>query len=284
MERYGSTYSDSEEHTPVIWLRGYPLYAAHFIVLVFVGSMLVTTLLNFLHISAHAEWLPFMSGKVLHGQVWRVFTYGLYNPPSLDFVFDMLMIAWFGRDVERAFGRRSFLWLYAGIYLVTPVLFTALGLWLPLTRAGETGALALFVAFATIYPEAMMMFNLLARWAALILVGIFTLIALNYRDVQGLITLWATCGFAYAFVRHHQGHFELPKLNFWRRKPKLRVLPALPAKNAPPAAAPQSATMAEVDALLDKIAQSGFGSLTSKERAQLDSARAEMLKRNSARR
>lgn len=284
MERYGSTYSDPEEHTPVMWLRGYPLYAAHFIVLVFVGSMLVTTLLNFFHLSAHADWLPFMSGKVLHGQVWRVFTYGLYNPPSLDFVFDMLMIAWFGRDVERAFGRRSFLWLYAGIYLVTPLLFTALGLWLPLTRAGETGALALFVAFATIYPEAMMMFNLLAKWAALILVGIFTLIALNYRDVQGLITLWATCGLAYAFVRHHQGHFELPKLNFWRRKPKLRVMSTPPAKNAPPAAAPKSATMAEVDALLDKIAQSGFSSLTSNERAKLDSARAAMLKRNSDRR
>ena len=35
----------------------------------------------------------------------------------------------------------------------------------------------------------------------------------------------------------------------------------------------------EVDALLDKIAQSGIGSLTAKERARLESARAELLKR-----
>ena len=37
--------------------------------------------------------------------------------------------------------------------------------------------------------------------------------------------------------------------------------------------------MAEVDALLDKIAQSGIASLTPKERAKLDAAREGLLKR-----
>jgi hypothetical protein len=41
--------------------------------------------------------------------------------------------------------------------------------------------------------------------------------------------------------------------------------------------------MAEVDALLDKIAQSGISSLTAKERAKLDAARADLLKRESGR-
>ena len=283
MDRYGSLSSDSDDHSPVLWLRGYPVYAAHFIVLVFVASMLVTTVLNFFHVSLHFEWLAFTSGQVLHGQVWRIFTYGLYNAPSLDFVFDMLMLAWFGREVERALGRRSFLWLYAGIYLVTPLLFTALGLWLPLDRAGETGALAIFIAFATFFPDALMMFNVLAKWAALILVGIFTLMALNYHDWRSLLTLWATCGFAYAYIRHHQGHFALPKLNLWRPKPKLRVLPDLPAKKTAAARPLQADTMAEVDALLDKIAHSGFASLTTKERDKLDSARAELLKKKAGR-
>ncbi len=287
MDRYGSTYSDSDEHTPVMWLRGYPVYAAHFIVLVYVVSMLVTTLLNVFLVGVHAEWLPFTSAQVLHGQIWRIFTYGLYNIPSLQFVFDMLMIGWFGRDVERYFGRRTFLWFYAAIYLITPVLFTVLGTWMPMTLAGATGAFALFIAFATIYPGAVMMFNVLAKWAALILVGIFTLIALNFHDWTGLISLWATCGFAYAFVRHHQGLLDLPKLTFFRPKPKLRVLPDLPAKKnaatSSPARPEQSATMAEVDALLDKIAKTGFASLTVKERAKLESARAEMLKKNSVR-
>lgn len=280
MDRYGSTYSDSDEHTPVLWLRGYPVYAAHFIVLVYVVSMLVTTLLNIFRIGAPAEWLPFTSAQVLHGQIWRIFTYGFYNPPSLNFVFEMLMIAWFGRDVERAFGRRTFLWFYAGIYLITPLVFTAIGTWLPLALIGATGAFALFIAFATLSPGALMMFNVLAKWAALILVGIFTLIALNNHDWTGLLSLWVTCGFAHAFVRHQQGHFELPKLNLWHPKPKLRVLPDLPAKKPAAARPEQSATMAEVDALLDKIAKTGFASLTVKERAKLESARAEMLKKN----
>lgn len=285
MDRYGSTYSDSDEHTPVLWLRGYPIYAAHFIVLVYVVSMLVTTLLNLFGVGGVLQWLVFDSGRVLHGQVWRIFTYGLVNVPSLQFVFDMLFIGWFGREVERALGRRSFGWLYAGIYLVTPLLFTLLGAWLPYARAGEIGALALFIAFATFYPGTPMMFNVLAKWAALILVGIFSLMALNSRDVQGLMVLWATCGFAFAYVRHHQGHLALPKFDFLKPKPKLRVLPDLPAKKAAPAApaAPRalpSDSMAEVDALLDKIAKSGFASLTPKERAKLDSARAEMLKKN----
>ncbi len=285
MDRYGTFSSDSDDHTPVLWLRGYPVYAAHLLVLGFAVSMLVTTLLNVFGIGLLYAWLPFTSAQVLHGQVWRVFTYGLVNPPSLSFVFDLLMIGWFGREVERAFGRRTFLWFYAGIYLLPPVLFTALGHWLPLTLAGETGAFAVFIAFATIYPGALMLFNVLAKWAALILVGLFTLIALNDHDWRGLLALWATAGFAFAFVRHHQGRLERPNFhfNFWRRKPPLRVLPDLPV--APPARGrglkPES--VATVDALLDKIAASGLVSLTPKERAALDAARVELLKKESGR-
>jgi hypothetical protein len=38
--------------------------------------------------------------------------------------------------------------------------------------------------------------------------------------------------------------------------------------------------MVEIDALLDKIAQSGIGSLTPKERARLDTARETLRKRD----
>ena len=216
---------------------------------------------------------------MLRGEVWRVASYGLVNPPSLQFVIDMLMFVWFGREVERYFGRKKYLWLYAYIYLVTPVLFTLLGLWLPMVRVGETGSFALFVAFATITPDAMLMFNVLAKWAALILVGIFSLMALAYHDTAGLISLWATCGFAFAFVRHHQGHISLPDLRFWRRKPKFRVLPDLPATGNETARSAREEAQAEMDALLDKIARSGIASLSAKERAKLEKARERLMKK-----
>ena len=285
MDRYGSTSYDSDEHSPVTWVRGYPIYAAHFIVLVYVVSMLVTVLLNALGVNLHNLWLPYFSDLVLHGQVWRIFTYGLINVPDEQFrwVFDVLMIGYFGREVERAWGRRTFLGFYATVYLMTPLLLTGLGHWLPSVLAGETGALAIFVAFATIYPEALMMFNLLAKWAAAIIVGIYVLICLNYHDWTRLASLLATCSFAYAFVRHHQGHLNLPNFTLFRPKPKLRVLPDLPAPKPAAARVLKPEATAEVDALLDKIAAQGIGSLTAKERAKLDAARAELLKKSPTR-
>lgn len=279
-------YETSDEHRPVMWLRGYPVYAAHFIVIVFVASMLVTTLLNLFGVGAVLDALIFTSGRVLHGEIWRVVTYGLVNPPSLPFVVDMAMLVWFGREVERNFGRRTFLIFYGCLYLLTPLLFTLIGIWTPMAVAGETGTLPIFIAFAALYPNAPIFFNLLAKWVAAILVGIYTLIALNHRDPVSLISLWATTGFAFAFVRYQQGRIELPKINLFRRGPKLRVLPDLKQEKNSSAKTDRQATssMAEVDALLDKIAQSGLNSLTSKERAKLDAARADLLKRESGRR
>lgn len=292
MDRYGQSYSsDSDEHSPVTWWRGYPIYAAHFIVIVYVASLFLTVLLNATGVVFHLDWLPFSSMLVLHGQVWRIFTFGLVNVPppelrDLSFVFDMIYIAWFGREVERAVGRRTFLGMYAAIYLISPLVRTGLGaLGLHSGLIGETGALAVFVAFATYFPSVGLFLNITAKWAAIILVGIYTLIAINYHDWASLIAGWATYAFAYAFVRHRQGIFELPDFKFWKRKPRLRVVPDLPAKSAKKvtaAGAVESGSASEIDALLDKIAQSGYASLTPKERARLES-HSQSLKKNSGR-
>lgn len=284
----------SEENQPVAWWRGYPLYAAHFLVVVFVASMLVTTLVKFARADSLLEWLTFQSSSVLQGQVWRVLTYGLVNPPSLGFALDMVMIVWFGREVERYLGRRLFFQLYAGIYLVKPLLLTALGPILGTRFAGEVGSFALFVAFATLFPNAPLLFNILAKWAALVLVALSVLMALAAHDWVGLLELAATCGFAHLFVRHQQGglRLPLPRIRIRTRQPGGAPRPAAVSAPAPRPGAPRpgtvapgpaSGTMAEVDALLDKIAQHGIHSLTTEERARLESARAEMLKRGAGR-
>ncbi|MEO6569473.1 MAG: DUF6576 domain-containing protein, partial [Opitutaceae bacterium] len=173
----------------------------------------------------------------------------------------------------------TFLRLFAGLYLLTPLLFSALKFWRPMVLVGETGAFAVFIAFATLYPEAVLMFNVLAKWAAFILVGIFTLMALSDGNLPAFLSLWATVLFAYGFVRYHQGHFSLPRINLFRRRPKLRVLPDLEAESHRSIKASKENSMAEVDALLDKIAQSGISSLTPKERAKLDRAREDLKNR-----
>jgi len=291
-------YESADDHRPVTWVRGYPIYAAHLVVLGFVASMFATTLALAVKADALLAWLPFTSDAVLRGEVWRVLTYGLVNPPSLGFVIEMAMIGWFGREVERVYGRNAFLGLYGCLYLLVPLLFTVLGPWLPAALSGQTGAFALFVAFAVIYPNVMMLFNVPAKWMAVIFAALYALMALSRRDWTGLLALAATVGFAIGFVRWKQGllNLTLPRIDWLEKKPKLRVLPDLPKKEqaaapvaaravAPGRAEPARARMrdagatSEVDALLDKIAQSGIGSLTAKERARLELARAELLKR-----
>jgi hypothetical protein len=202
------------------------------------------------------------------------------NPPSLWFVVEMFMLAFFGRELERFFGRRTFLTLYTSLYLLTPALFTLIGFIRPMELAGESAAFALFIAFATLYPNVAMLFNILAKWLAIVLVGIYTLMRLAANDWAGLISLWSTVGFAYGFVKFQQGAISLPRFRFPRRKPKLRVLPDPVAKKPTVVgSSKEDATMAEVDALLDKIAKSGIASLTAKERAKLEAAREGLMRR-----
>lgn len=278
-------YGFSEEHQPLTWWKGYPVYTAHAVVGVLVASLLVTTGLMAFRTSeiaaAMLSWLPFTSEGVFAGQFWRIFSYGFYNPPSLWFVVEMAMIVWFGRELERAFGRRAFLRFYLGLYFLLPFLFLLLGLWWPTRLAGESGGFALFIAFATLHPNAPMFFGLLTKWIAAILVGIYTLMAISQNDVVSLLTLWVSVGFAFAFVRQQQGVFALPKLRLPSRKPKLRVLPGGATSNPAPTPRRESPEMAEIDALLDKIARSGLASLTREERAKLDAGREHLRQRDS---
>jgi hypothetical protein len=279
MNEYGS----QEDQQPIMWMRGYPVYAAHFIVAVFVASMLATALLMGFSVAQPWAWLPFSSASVLRGQVWRVATYGLLNPPSLTFVIDMAMLVWFGREVEKFVGRARFMFLFCGIYLLTPLLFTLIGIWRPSVFAGETGAFAIFIAFTTIYPNVAVFFGILSKWIAAVLLGIYSLMALANHDWQAAVSLWSTTAFAFAFMRFHQGLITLPSLRLFRRGPKLRLLRGQASGGEAVPVAVKAGSMAEVDALLDKIAHSGFSSLTAKEKARLDSARDELSKRGSRR-
>jgi membrane associated rhomboid family serine protease len=296
-----SGYSSSDEHRALLWVRGYPLFATHVIVLGLVLSMIATTALMAFGGSAVLEALGFASARVLGGEVWRVLTYGLVNPPSLWFAIDMVLIVWFGRELERELGRRNFLWLCLGLYLAPVLLLTlAAGFGLSTSLSGQGGGFGLFIAFATLYPGALMLFNLQAKWVALILVGIYTLIGLGQRDVAGLLSLGATAGFAYLCVLQLRGK---PLFSWWPtpRTPKVKAGPSRPSAKVIPfpeaaakpvaravAASPATrptvprvppADMAEIDALLDKIAHSGIASLTAAERARLDAAHQSLKRR-----
>lgn len=273
----GNEWGDAR---PVTWWRGHAIYSAHVVAAGLVVAMILTSLALFAGANNALGALGFSSAAVLRGEVWRVLTYGFVNPPSIGFALDVVMLIWFGREVEKALGRARFLTLCAALYLLKPLCFTAVGGWLGTAFSGAALAFPIFVAFATLFPGVPLLFNILAKWAAVALVGIQALVALSARRWDLLAELAVGCGFAYLFVRAVREGFEWPKLRWSRRRPAAK--PAIPVRVMPvPAAPAPRAGMAEVDALLDKIAQSGIHSLTRDERARLEAARSDLLRRGS---
>jgi hypothetical protein len=269
----------SDEHGPVTWVGGHPVYGAHYLALGFAISMVVTALLSAFNFGLALAWLSFSSSDVLRGEIWRIFTYGMVNQPSIWFAIELLMIVWFGREVEKFFGRRKFFALYACLYVIPPLLMTLFGLLRANALVGESVGFALFVAFATLYPNAQVLFSLLAKWVAWILLGVYALQALSVHDWLSLITLLATSGFAYGFVLWQMGRFQLLPASFPTRSFSARSRKEV-SRVESRRSLPQDSSMQDVDALLDKIARSGFQSLTPKERATLDAAREKIRKRS----
>src|SRR5688500_12560577 len=119
MNGYGS-YGTSEENQPVMWLRGYPIYAAHFIVVVFTVSLLVPPVVWALRWGTVVGCGPFLCIALRRGGAWCFVSCGFVIPPStLWFIVDMFMIVWFGRDLAKFFGRRIFLRFCVCLYLLS---------------------------------------------------------------------------------------------------------------------------------------------------------------------
>ncbi|HVW22624.1 MAG TPA: rhomboid family intramembrane serine protease [Opitutaceae bacterium] len=273
----------SENTGPVTWIGGRPIYAAHCLAGGFAVTMVLTALLSAFGLTSVLGWLTFSSPEVLAGQGWRILTYGLVNPPSIWFALELLMIVWFGQEVEKFFGRGKFLALYGCLYVLPPVLFTLVGLRFPTSLAGESASFALFVAFATLYPSAEIFFSLLAKWVAWILLGIYLLQLLAGHDWLGVVSLLATAGFAYGFVLWQSGRLGGSPFALMRRAVPAASPRASASWRAPRASPPPDQSALELNAILDKISASGLHSLSDKERAALEAAQQRLRKKSGGR-
>jgi hypothetical protein len=217
------------------------------------------------------------------GQLWRLITYAFIHSPSalLWFAIEMYMLFVFGREVERFIGQRAYIALYLVLLLLPAAVLTILGLWGRTAMAGSSPLhFAIFVAFATIYPNVELLLRIVAKWVALILAGIGTLSALAAHDWQTLVVLWTSIGAAFLFVELRGAGPELAWLeNFkakFRPKPKFHIVQKSTARRV---VEPED-VYASVDPILDKIAKSGIGSLTAHEKQTLDRARNRLLKKS----
>lgn len=267
-----------ENSAPLTWVGRFPVYATTIIVALNVISMVAVA---FVGIAQSAAWFGFNTHAVLRDfQIYRCLTYAFIHAPDPWFILELVMLYIFGRDVEAYLGRLGFLRLYAGFLLLGPALLlvisVATGQSLSLTNSWAN--FAMFLAFASLYPNAQLLFQITAKIFAWIFLGIAFLQLIAGRQVPDMLTLLATAALAWYAIRHT----ALPNLRLMarlrpmlrpRRSPHLRIVPREEEVN------PE----ALIDPLLEKISRSGLSSLTAHERRQLERARAALLQRDKAR-
>src|SRR5256712_4953095 len=268
---FGVTTSD--DYRPVAWMGRYPVDVTTILVGLHVAAMIAGCLLIAFGGSGFFGWLQFDSRDVLVGHAWhQLLTYAFVHAPStlLWFAIEMYMLFVFGREVERFLGRNAYIALYSILLLGPSVLLTLWGLQ---QRTGIAGSsylhLGIFIAFATIYPRVELMFRILAKWAAVVFVGAFTLQLLAYHVWWELTVLWLSIGAAFLFVELRGAGPELAWLNnlksLGRPKPRLHVV----QKSTSRRVVEPDDVYASVDPILDTISKSAIGRLPNAERLQL---------------
>ena len=279
-------HDQSDDYRPLFWLQGRPIYANTLIVIAHVVAFVVSALfitglgapvvINALQLSAPEIW---------HGQIWRLFSYVAFDPyffarRSLWVLISLVLLYFFGREIEQFVGRKTYLKFYAALVLVPALLFTLVSFVFPLPPYLNCCDVifGVFVAFATIYPGAMpsMWLTLSARTLMWILLGLSTLLDLAAHDYSSIFILWASSATAYTAMRMVGAGPGTNWLADWLEQRRLR---RLEQKHQFKVVEDQKATQS-IDDILEKISRSGVNSLNARERDTLQKARAKLLKRD----
>lgn len=281
---------------PVFQIGEHPVRLITLLVGLHATALVLLSLLSASGHGALISLLGYDSAAVARGEVWRIVTYVFVASPSVWFLFEMLMLYYFGREVENALGWRRFAVLYGGLILLGPLLLQAFGyagLRQTLTGAQEVN-FAVFAAFAALHPGAQFFFGLAARWVYLGLLAVSSLQLLADHQPGRLLVLLSACLMSVLLVR--RAGFGEPLLGYgfcwpFRRKedqtpePAFSVVQGGEIRNgrrvqARAESAPPEPHAEEVlDLLLEKIARQGLSSLSAEERTSLERARKAILLR-----
>jgi membrane associated rhomboid family serine protease len=231
---------------------------------------------------------------VLHGEIWRLLTYAFLHDPDhiLHIVFNMLVLWWFGTEIESIYGSREFLAYYLTAAVIGGITFELTwraGLSGPYALGASGAVIAVLVLFALHYPRHIVYLIVLPVpvWAVVVIqvVNDFSglLFGTNLYELMlgrtGRIAVTVhLAGAAFALLYYKSGirlmNFvpSLRGLRRLRRNPRLRVYREEPR---PPVAANDSIPTsdeqleAKLDAVLEKVARYGQSSLTESERSLL---------------
>jgi hypothetical protein len=282
-------YRDNE---PITHVGRLPIYVSTILVtLHFLGICLSAVILG----SAMRHILiPFDPELVFkHGKWWTPFTYTFVEKFDLLPICGLFLFYRGAVEIEKFYGRWHVLRLFT-LLLITPPAVSTL-FWV--CGSNEPGlmligsfflSLTFFVAFATLYPNIEFLGTISPKAICIFVLAIACAYLAAQKSLIGVSILLVCAGVAHFYVVSLRAAGDAGMGSFFRglltmrrrpRKPHLVVLPPPPRREIPKAEMVEEETPDEVDALLDKIAKSGIGSLTPGERAQLEKAREDLLKK-----
>lgn len=230
------------------------------------------------------EKLAFLGPEVRNGQVWRLVTWPLVNPPTQIWVVLTLAFFWFvGHRIEDTVGRKRFTILIATMTILPALIVSLISFDLPAYAYGlGILGIGLLVVFALDNPSAMFFFGIPAWVIAGVYVGIDALRYLGDRMYESLLLELIAiavgvvgarqCGLLsnLEFIPKVGGH----RKGATRKQPKRRgagggsTVVAGPWGGAEPAHS--AIDQMELDGLLDKISAHGMDSLSRGEKARLN--------------
>jgi len=287
----------SGEEEPLFHLGEFPVRLITLLVALHSAAMIATSLVL---ASGHGEWIDLLlysSTAVAHGQLWRLVSYAFVASPTVWFLFEMLMLWYFGREVENGLGWKRFAILYAGLILLGPLLLQAFGYaGIPQTFSGAQEVnFAIFAAFVAMHPGAQFFFGVAARWVFLGLLAISSLQRLADHKLAEVLVLLSSSLLAILLMR--RSGFEEPLLGYrfrlsfagWKRSSrgfsvmKGGISAASSSRNQGLGKKTDGVAVVdpeeEMDRLLEKISRKGIGSLNAAERTSLERARQAILQR-----
>ena len=279
-------HEQSEDYRPLFWMSGRPIYANTLIIIFHVTAFIVSALcISYFGFYPVKNLLALSTPEVWQGQVWRLFSYIAFDPDFFDkrslwFLINIILLYFFGREVEQFVGRKTYLKLYAALVFIPAILFCLLGLAFvpaPFLNCCEV-FFGIFVAFATIYPGAMPSFwiPLSASALAWILLAVCSLINLAMHDYAAIFMLWTSSAVGYVGMRLVGAGRGMVWLTDWLEEREAKKL----ARQRNFKILKDTQAAESIDDILEKISKHGVGSLDARERAALERARTNLLKRD----
>ncbi len=276
-------HEQSDDYRPLFWVGGHPIYVNTLLLVLHILAFAVTALA----VSFDPAVLAYLGlgnyDVVYHGQIWRLVSYIIFPPATaIMFIFAMGFLFYFGRQVEQFVGRNTYISLYGALVLIPSILFCLigfLGFWSENYMSGYGTIFGVFIAFATIYPgvEISIWFvNLTAKGWAYALLAVLSLANIAYHQWLDLGALWCDAAIGYAGMRLIGAGRGLTWLTDWVEERQARRL----ARQHNIKVLKDTQAAESIDEILEKISKQGVGSLDARERAALERARTNLLKRD----